>query len=66
MSNENTGPLVGVKVIELAGIGPAPLCCTLLSDMGADVLRVDRNAPSGLGSPRTTATDVTRRGGRDR
>ncbi len=62
MSNENTGPLVGVKVIELAGIGPAPLCCTLLSDMGADVLRIDRNAPSGLGSPRTTATDVTRRG----
>lgn len=56
------GPLAGVKVIELAGIGPAPLCCTLLSDMGADVMRIDRNAPSGLGSPRTPRTDLLRRG----
>ncbi|MDA1101250.1 MAG: CaiB/BaiF CoA-transferase family protein [Proteobacteria bacterium] len=56
------GPLVGIKVIELAGIGPAPLCCTLLSDMGADVLRIDRNAPSGLGSPRAPRMDLLRRG----
>jgi alpha-methylacyl-CoA racemase len=56
------GALAGVKVIELAGIGPAPLCCSLLSDMGADVLRIDRNAPSGLGSPRKTRTDLLRRG----
>ncbi|MBC8241647.1 MAG: CoA transferase, partial [Alphaproteobacteria bacterium] len=56
------GPLAGIKVIELSGIGPAPLCCTLLSDMGADVLRIDRNAPSGLGSPRTPRTDLLRRG----
>lgn len=36
------GPLQGVKVIEMAGIGPAPFCAMLLSDMGADVLRVER------------------------
>src|SRR5690606_21159068 len=36
------GPLSGVKVVEFAGIGPGPFCCMLLSDMGADVVRVDR------------------------
>ncbi len=36
------GPLAGVRVLELAGIGPAPLACRLLADLGADVLRVDR------------------------
>ena len=61
-TNQSGGPLAGVKIIELAGIGPAPLCCSLLSDMGADILRIDRNAPSGLGSPRTTRTDLLRRG----
>jgi alpha-methylacyl-CoA racemase len=38
-----TGPLSGVKVIEFAGIGPGPFCGMLLSDMGADVLRIDRD-----------------------
>lgn len=36
------GPLAGVRVLELAGIGPAPLACRLLADHGADVLRVER------------------------
>jgi len=36
------GPLSGIKVIELAGIGPGPFCGMMLSDMGAEVLRVDR------------------------
>src|SRR5271170_7287472 len=36
------GPLEGVRIIELAGIGPAPFCAMLLSDMGAEVIRVDR------------------------
>jgi enoyl-CoA hydratase/carnithine racemase len=36
------GPLTGLKVIELAGIGPGPHAAMLLADMGADVLRVDR------------------------
>jgi len=60
-TNEKRGPLEGLKVIELAGIGPAPLACTLLADMGAEVIRIDRNRPSGLGSPRTTKTDLLRR-----
>ena len=38
-----TGPLSGVRVIEFAGIGPGPFCGMLLSDMGADVIRIDRN-----------------------
>ncbi len=36
------GPLAGVRIIEIAGIGPGPFCAMLLSDMGAEVLRVDR------------------------
>jgi alpha-methylacyl-CoA racemase len=36
------GPLTGYRVLELAGIGPAPFACMMLSDLGADVLRVDR------------------------
>src|SRR5512139_1187577 len=38
------GPLQGLKVIELAGIGPAPFCAMMLADMGADVIRVDRES----------------------
>ncbi len=41
-----TGPLVGVRVLEFASIGPGPFCAMLLSDMGADVVRIDR--PSGV------------------
>src|SRR6202795_1005582 len=41
------GPLEGVRIIELAGIGPAPFCAMLLSDMGAEVIRVDRAANVG-------------------
>ena len=37
-----TGPLRGVKVVELAGIGPGPHACMILADLGADVIRVDR------------------------
>jgi alpha-methylacyl-CoA racemase len=40
------GPLHGVRVIELAGIGPAPFCAMMLADMGAEVIRVDRAAAS--------------------
>src|SRR3546814_5564367 len=41
------GPLSGVKIVELAGIGPGPFCCMLLADMGAEVIRVDRAANVG-------------------
>lgn len=52
------GPLSGVKVVEFAGIGPGPFCCMLLSDMGADVVRVDRKGG------RASINDVTARGRR--
>src|SRR5262249_13133346 len=45
------GPLAGFKIIEMAGIGPAPMCAMLLADLGATVLRIDRHQPSGLGLP---------------
>ena len=37
-----SGPLQGVRVIEMAGIGPGPFTAMMLADMGAEVLRVDR------------------------
>jgi alpha-methylacyl-CoA racemase len=40
--SDNKGPLAGLRILEFAGIGPAPFCGMLLSDMGADVLRIDR------------------------
>lgn len=43
----SAGPLSGVRVIELAGIGPGPYCTHLLADMGAEVIVVDRPGPGG-------------------
>ncbi len=43
------GPLAGCRVLEMAGLGPAPFCGMLLADMGADVLRVDRLEEAELG-----------------
>lgn len=42
------GPLQGIRVIEMAGIGPGPFCAMMLADMGADVLRVDRKTANAL------------------
>jgi alpha-methylacyl-CoA racemase len=39
---KHTGPLVGLKILEFAGLGPVPFCGKLFSDLGADVLRIDR------------------------
>src|SRR5258707_11439161 len=36
------GPLEGIRIVELAGIGPGPFCAMLLADMGAEVIRLDR------------------------
>ena len=52
------GPLNGLKVIELAGIGPGPMCAMLLADLGATVLRIERKDPSGLGVPRPARFDL--------
>ena len=48
MTDVSSGPLAGVRVVELAGIGPGPYACMLLADMGADVVRVDRPGGGGL------------------
>lgn len=45
-----TGPLQGVRVIELAGIGPAPFACMMLAQLGAEVIRVDRPGGQAVGS----------------
>ncbi len=55
------GPLAGLRVVELASIGPGPLCAMLLADLGADVLRIDRVEPSGLGVPTDTRFEITGR-----
>ncbi len=39
------GPLAGYRIVELAGIGPGPFCGMMLSDMGAEVIRIDRLNP---------------------
>ncbi|MGZ6014036.1 MAG: CaiB/BaiF CoA transferase family protein [Caulobacteraceae bacterium] len=54
------GPLTGLKIVEFAGIGPGPFCGMLLSDLGADVIRIDRKGGGRGGSP----TDITSRGRR--
>ena len=55
------GPLDGLHVIELAGIGPGPMCAMLLADLGADVVRIDRLEPSGLGLAMAPRHDVNAR-----
>lgn len=58
-ASSTAGPLTGVRVVELAGIGPGPFAAMLLADLGADVVRVDRpgGAPIGI----DPAHDVTNR-----
>lgn len=57
-----SGPLAGFRVVEMAGIGPGPFACMLLSDMGAEVIRVERT--SGGMSAGGNAGDVLARGRR--
>lgn len=53
----NSGPLAGLRVVEFAGLGPAPFACMLLSDMGADVVTVDRR-----GAPPPQPAQIVKRG----
>ncbi len=55
------GPLEGIKVVELGSIGPGPFCCMLLSDMGADIVRVDRLEPADVGLPSDPRLDILNR-----
>lgn len=45
------GPLAGVRVVELAGMGPAPFACMMLAELGADVVMIDRPTGGWLGGP---------------
>ncbi len=58
------GPLNGLKIIEVAGIGPGPFAAMMLSDMGADVIRVDRSANAMGGDPASPPADIFNRGRR--
>ena len=51
------GPLAGLRVVELQGIGPGPFCGMMLADMGAEIIRVDRSAAVGSGA---RSSDVLR------
>ncbi len=58
------GPLEGVKILEIAGIGPGPFAAMMLSDMGADIIRVDRAQSVMGGDPAAPPADVLNRGRR--
>lgn len=45
------GPLAGLRVVEVGGVGPAPFCAMLLADLGAEIIRIDRKDPSESGLP---------------
>ena len=55
------GPLAGLKIVEFAGIGPGPFAGMLLADLGAEVIRVDRKTPAGLGLRRLPRYDYALR-----
>jgi alpha-methylacyl-CoA racemase len=59
-----SGPLSGLRIIEMAGVGPGPMCAMMLADAGAEVLRIDRPMPSGLGMERPARFDLLARGRR--
>jgi alpha-methylacyl-CoA racemase len=59
-----SGPLAGVRVVEIAGIGPGPFCAMMLADMGAEVLRIDRSGAADLGLPVEPRFSVLHRGRR--
>ncbi|MFP6655485.1 MAG: CaiB/BaiF CoA-transferase family protein [Myxococcota bacterium] len=58
------GPLAGIKVLEVAGIGPGPFCGMMLADMGAEIVRIDRADRVRGGDPAKPPKDVLARGRR--
>jgi len=58
------GPLQGIRIVEFQGIGPGPFCGMMLSDMGADIVRIDRAANVRGGDPAQPPTDILARGRR--
>jgi alpha-methylacyl-CoA racemase len=61
---EMSGPLAGLKVVEMPAIGPVPFAGMLLADLGADVLRLDREVDADLGVSLDARVDITARGKR--
>src|ERR687894_1014550 len=60
-----TGPLAGLRVVEVGSIGPGPFCAMLLADLGADVIRLDRASGAALVGPNSDfRTEVLHRGRR--
>ena len=58
------GPLTGIKIIEIAGIGPGPMAAMLLADMGAEVICVERKGGAEIGLPIAREHDYVARGRR--
>lgn len=58
LTESRSGPLAGLRVVELAGIGPAPYACMLLAELGADVVRVDR--PGAVGAAAAPSVGLAR------
>lgn len=58
------GPLAGIRIVELGGVGPVPFCCMLLSDLGADVIRIDRPPGYDGGQPGDPRFNLLNRGRR--
>ncbi len=58
------GPLSGIKVVEITGIGPGPFCAMMLADFGADVIRIDRSAAVRADVSGKPSNDVLARGRR--
>lgn len=61
MPSHPRGVLSGIRIVELAGVGPVPFAAMLLADMGADLVTVDRLVPSGLGVKKEPRFDPTTR-----
>lgn len=58
------GPLAGIRILELGGVGPGPFACMLLADLGAEVVRIDRPAGYDGGAPVDTRFNLLQRGRR--
>lgn len=59
-----TGPLTGMKMVEIAGIGPGPFCAMMLADLGADIVRIDRADKVYPIDPSKPSLDILNRGRR--
>jgi alpha-methylacyl-CoA racemase len=63
MGTPRSGPLTGIKIVELAGIGPSPYTCMMLADAGAQILRLERAAPGASAMSAVAGSDPAGGGG---